>query len=79
MSNLDRPRDRRSRCPLLPLRAQSPEPAGHDCTGSERLEPAALRTLLSHRREGAFVTAEGMDTRLTRMIADKRRAQDVST
>ena len=74
MSNSDRPRDRRNRRPLLPLRARSPEPVGHDCTGFERLETAALRTLLLRRREGAFMGAETMDTRLARMIAGKRRA-----
>ena len=43
-------------------------------TESEELESAALRAPLTRRREGAFVDAEGMDARLTRMIADKRRA-----
>ena len=41
---------------------------------TEELEIAALRALLSRRSEGEFVAAEGMDTRLSRMIADKRRA-----
>ena len=41
---------------------------------SEELERAALRALLSLRREGAFVGAEGMDRRLAGMIADKHRA-----
>ena len=41
---------------------------------AEELESAALRVLLSRRREGAFVDAEGMDARLGKMIADKRRA-----
>ena len=41
---------------------------------SEELESAALRALLSRRREGTFVGAERMDTRLAGMIADKRRA-----
>ena len=42
-------------------------------------ETAALRTLLSRRREGAFVGAEGMDTRLAGMIGDKRRAHGLSS
>ena len=75
MSNLDRPRDRRSRSPLLHLRARSPEPVGQDCTGSERLETAALRALLLRRREGAFVAAEGMHNLLDEMIAEKRSAR----
>ena len=75
MSNLDRSRDRRSRRPLLHLRARSPEPVGQDCTGSERLETAALRALLLRRREGAFVTAEGMDNLLAGMIAERRSAR----
>ena len=71
---LDRPRDHQSRChPRLPL-ARSPEPGGHACAGADALEAAALRTLLSRRREGAFVGAEEMDLRLAEMIADKRRA-----
>ena len=41
---------------------------------AEEVETAALRALLSHRREGEFVDAERMDARLARMIADKRRA-----
>ena len=74
MSNLDRPRDRQSRRrPRLPL-ARSPEPDRHACAGAEALETAALRTLLSRRREGDFVSAEQMDARLAALIADKRRA-----
>ena len=74
MSNSDHPRDRRSRRhPRLPL-ARSPESGRHACAGAEALEAAALRTLLSRRREGAFVGAEEMDLRLAEMIADKRRA-----
>ena len=46
---------------------------------TQELENAALRALLSRRREGAFVGAEEMDARLKAMIADKRRAQHVST
>ena len=38
------------------------------------LEHAAMRDLLSGRRQGEFVSAQAMDTRLARMIADKRRA-----
>ena len=41
---------------------------------AEEAETAALRALLARRRAGAFVGAEGMDTRLAAMIADKRRA-----
>ncbi len=41
---------------------------------AEEVDTAALRALLSRRREGAFVDAEGMDARLKAMIADKRRA-----
>ena len=44
---------------------------------AEEAETAALRALLSRRREGAFVGAKGMDTRLKAMIADKRRAHDL--
>ena len=39
------------------------------------LEPAALRELLAHRRESEFVPADGMDRRLTRVIAAKRRSR----
>ena len=74
MSNLDRHRDHPSRSPLLHLRARSPKQGGHTCAEAETREAAALRTLLLRRREGAFVGAEGMDTRLVAMIADKRRA-----
>ncbi len=48
-------------------------------TETEELETAALRALLSRRREGEFVSAEEMDARLTRMIADKRRARGLSS
>ena len=41
---------------------------------AEELETATLRAVLSRRREGAFVDAEGMDVRLAGMIANKRRA-----
>ena len=79
MSNLDHPRDRRSRRPRhLPL-ARNPEPGGQACTGAETLETAALRTLLSRRREGAFVDADEMDTGLARMISDKRRSHGFSS
>ena len=40
---------------------------------AEELESAALRELLSRRRKGAFVGADGMDARLAGMVADKRR------
>ncbi len=40
---------------------------------TEEAETAALRELLSRRREGAFVDAKEMDTRLDRMVAGKRR------
>jgi len=46
---------------------------------TEEVDTAALRALLARRREGEFVDAEGMDTRLKAMIADKRRAHDVPT
>lgn len=77
MSNLGHPLDRRSRSPHLPLHARSPEMRGHVCTDADAPETMALRTLLLSRREGAFVGAEGMDTRLKAMIADKRRTHDV--
>ena len=38
------------------------------------LETAALRELLSRRREGAFAGAKGMDARLAGMAADRHRA-----
>ena len=41
---------------------------------AEELETAALRELLSRRREGEVVSAERMDTLLGGMIAGKRRA-----
>ena len=41
---------------------------------AEELETAALRELLSRRRKGTFVGAQGMDARLAGMVADKRRA-----
>ena len=41
---------------------------------AEELEHAALRALLSRRRGGEFVSEQGMDARLGRMIAGKRRA-----
>ena len=42
---------------------------------AEDLETAALREILSRRREGAFVGADAMDTRLDGMVADKRCAE----
>ena len=41
---------------------------------AEELDTAALRELLSRRREGEVVSAERMDTLLGSMIADKRGA-----
>ena len=38
------------------------------------LERAALRELLARRREGVFVPAKGMDRRLFRVIAARRRS-----
>ena len=43
-------------------------------TIAEELETAALRELLSRRRQGDFVDAEGMDALLAAVVADKRRA-----
>ncbi len=42
---------------------------------AQELERAAMRELLSRRRQGEFVSAQQMDARLARVIADKRRAQ----
>ena len=47
---------------------------GHGRLDTEELEAAALRTLLSRRRDGKFIDAEQMDARLAAMIADKRGA-----
>ena len=44
---------------------------------AEELETAALRELLSRRRQGEFVDAKKMDARLAGLIADKRRARDL--
>lgn len=44
---------------------------------AEEAETAALRALLSRRRDGQFVDAERMDARLKAMIADKRRVHDL--
>ena len=41
---------------------------------AEELESAALRELLSRRREGAFIGTQEMDARLGAMVAAKRRA-----
>ena len=43
----------------------------------EELERAALRELLACRREREFVPAEGMDRRLSRVIAAKRRSHEL--
>lgn len=48
-------------------------------TDAEDVETAALRALLSHRREGEFVSGEQMDTRLAKLIAERRRAHGIST
>lgn len=40
----------------------------------QELEHAAMRELLARRRQGEFVSAQRMDARLARVIADKRRA-----
>lgn len=47
----------------------------HQRAGAEELETSARRVLLSQRREGGFVTAEGMDNLLDGMIAEKRSAR----
>ena len=46
---------------------------------AEELETAALRELLSRRREGEFVDAGRMDKRLAGMISDTRRAHGLSS
>ncbi len=46
---------------------------------AEELETAALRELLSRRREGTFVGAGQMDARSTAMAAGKRRAHGLSS
>lgn len=46
---------------------------------AEELETAALRELLSRRRQGAFVDAGQLDARLAAMAAGKRRAHGLST
>lgn len=46
-------------------------------TEAEEADTAALRHLLAQRREGPFVTAEEMDSRVTAMIARKRRGLDL--
>ena len=43
----------------------------------ETLERAALAEILGKRRSGPFLSAAGMDTRLTRMASRKRRAYAV--
>ena len=45
----------------------------------EDLERRALYEVLSRRRTGEFVGAEEMDDRLSRMLAEKRRAHGVSS
>ena len=46
---------------------------------AEDLERRALYEVLSRRRAGEFVGAEEMDDRLSRMLAEKRRAHGVSS
>ena len=46
---------------------------------AEELETAALRELLSRRREGEFVDAGRMDERLAGMISERRRAHGLSS
>jgi len=46
---------------------------------AEELETAALRELLSRRRDAEVVSAERMDTLLGNMIAGKRRAHGLPT
>ena len=48
-------------------------------TDAEALEIEALRELVSRRRKGEFVSADEMDTRVERMIAEKRRAHGLSS
>ena len=48
-------------------------------TDAEDVETAALRALLSHRREGEFVSGKQMDARLAELIAEKRRAHGISS
>lgn len=43
----------------------------------EALQRAALTEILGKRSSGSFVSAERMDSRLSRMIARKRRAHAV--
>ena len=45
--------------------------------GSAR-EIKALRELVSRRRKGEFISADEMDARLDRMIAEKRRVHGLS-
>ena len=46
-------------------------------TDAEEADVAALRELLSRRREGAFVSGECMDERLAEMIDNKRRTHGI--
>lgn len=48
-------------------------------TDIEDLEHRALREVLARRRAGEFVSADAMDDRLARMIADKRRSHGLSS
>ena len=44
---------------------------------AEETDVAALRELLSRRREGAFVSGERLDERLAEMIGNKRRTHGI--
>ncbi|MCY3840942.1 MAG: type II toxin-antitoxin system ParD family antitoxin [Gammaproteobacteria bacterium] len=46
-------------------------------TDAEELDVAALRELLSQRREGAFVSGKRMDERLAEMLDNKRRTHGI--
>ena len=46
---------------------------------AEQLEREALYEVLSRRQAGEFISAEEMDARLKRMIADKKRSHGVSS
>ena len=48
-------------------------------TDAEELETAALRELLSRRREGGFIEAAEMDKRLAELISDRRREHGLSS
>lgn len=56
-----------------PVGTAACRPSGRFLAHADGLETAALRELLSRRRKGKFFGAEQMDSRLIRMIANKRR------